>query len=169
VSIGTHLEIRIQAAALPALIDVAIELWKTANSGSELVQHPERLRMWASDQTTRLIGAYDGDAMVGMLLSMVGRANDGSGPPVSSFRHLAGVSVLPNRWGKGIGRKMLQATLADVEADNVRMVTLWARRGNERADRLFKSVGFQLTGRTQPDEAGNQMLHYECKVPGGPQ
>jgi ribosomal protein S18 acetylase RimI-like enzyme len=153
-------EIRVYAPATGPIIDLSIGVWKAANSGSELVQHPERLRTWASHPASRLVAAYDGDAMIGMLVNMVGRADDGFGPPVSSFRHLAGVSVLPDHWGRGVGRRMLQATLADVQAANVRVVTLWARRGNGRADRLFKSVGFRLTGRTQPDEVGHEMLHY---------
>jgi ribosomal protein S18 acetylase RimI-like enzyme len=154
-------KVEIHAPADAAVIASALGVWRAANEGSSLVQHPDRLREWAAYEDTRLIAAYDGTVMIGMLLSMVGRSDDGAGPPVPGLRHLAGVAVLPERWASGVGRKLLEAALSDARSADAHSVTLWARRGNDRAERLFKSAGFDPTGRSQRDEAGQEMLHYE--------
>ena len=51
-------------------------------------------------------------------------------------------------WGRGLGRDALMALLAyGFEALNLRMIELWTLADNDRAVRLYKSIGFEEDGR----------------------
>jgi len=62
-------------------------------------------------------------------------AHDGS-----TLRHLA---VRPDRWGAGLGRE------AFVRAEAAGARRLWVLEANERARRLYESLGWRPTGTTQ--------------------
>ena len=66
-----------------------------------------------------------------------------------SLRGPAGVVhdivVDPAHRGRGVGQKLLDATLATLEARGVPQVVLWTAERNEAAQRLFARAGFRRT------------------------
>lgn len=66
-----------------------------------------------------------------------------------SLRGPAGVLhdivVDPAHGGRGIGQKLLDATLAALEARGTPQVVLWTAERNEAAQRLFARAGFRRT------------------------
>jgi ribosomal protein S18 acetylase RimI-like enzyme len=144
-------------------LDAAIGVWESANSGSGLDGHQQRLRQWARlpGSTLHLAVGDPPGAVLGMVLSMTGRAYDGAGPPIAGLHHLAGLAVLPARQRAGVGRALLEHAVAHARSLRAERVTLWARRGNAAAEHLLGSVGFTTTGRTQPDATGAIMDHFE--------
>lgn len=60
-------------------------------------------------------------------------------------RHRAAVMIalLEAYWGLGIGTKMMQALIEAGRARGVRQLELEMIEGNDRAERLYRSVGFE--------------------------
>jgi ribosomal protein S18 acetylase RimI-like enzyme len=145
-------------------VDQAIGVWRAANRLSPLPQHPERLRRWASGDGARLHVAVEGDRLVGMALSLLGRTEDGAGQVVPGLRHLTGVAVEPSRQREGIASKLLHAVLEEARREDCERVTLWVRTDNHAARRLFASFEFRPTGRSEPDEAGTEMTQLELAL-----
>lgn len=53
-----------------------------------------------------------------------------------------GIGVLPSHRSRGLGERLLRATLARAAANGITRVSLTARADNERAIRLYARVGF---------------------------
>lgn len=56
------------------------------------------------------------------------------------------VAVRPGHWGRGIGRGMLAALLAEAARRGCREIYLEVRADNERAQRLYRRFGFEQVG-----------------------
>jgi ribosomal protein S18 acetylase RimI-like enzyme len=57
-----------------------------------------------------------------------------------------GIAVDPGRQGQGIGRALLDAAVAEARRRGARRLTLRVFSPNERARRLYESVGFVVEG-----------------------
>jgi ribosomal protein S18 acetylase RimI-like enzyme len=145
-------------------VEAAVELWELANAARRLPSHPERIRSWARGPGAVLFVADHQGELVGMTLSLPGRADDGAGQLVPGLRHLTGVCVRPDRQGMGLGGRLLDAVLDHARQEGCDRVTLWTARANDRARRLFHARGFRATGRTIPDELGAPMDHFEASL-----
>ena len=147
--------------AEPGEVETAIKVWRAANPGSALQHHPERLRRWSSQRGAYLHVALDGDHVVGMVLSVLGRAGDGAGDVIPGLRHVIGLSVVPARRRQGVARSLLCAVVDEARQEACERVTLWVHADNSAARQLFASVGFRSTGRSEPDDAGVETTHME--------
>lgn len=61
--------------------------------------------------------------------------------------HISTLAVAPEFRGGGVGRKLLQAALAAAADMGCRSATLEVRPSNEVAIGLYRSFGFEITGR----------------------
>ena len=68
--------------------------------------------------------------------------------PRSTQRHsgILGMGVISEYRGKGIGRALMQATLAAAKASGIRRIELMVRVDNKPARRLYESFGFVAEG-----------------------
>jgi ribosomal protein S18 acetylase RimI-like enzyme len=57
------------------------------------------------------------------------------------------VAVDPLRQGRGLGRQLMHAIIEDARAMGIRVLLLKTATGNLSAQRLFRRVGFEETGR----------------------
>jgi ribosomal protein S18 acetylase RimI-like enzyme len=55
------------------------------------------------------------------------------------------VFVDPERWGRGIGSRLLDALHREMRVRDWRTSSLWTRSNNERARRLYECRGYSLT------------------------
>lgn len=64
------------------------------------------------------------------------------------FRHVGtlGLSTLRSTWGLGLGRALASAILDEGRKLGLRRITLYVRADNERAIRLYESLGFVHEG-----------------------
>lgn len=89
----------------------------------------------------RFWGAFAGGALVGMVgLDRELRAK---------ARHKATVVamyVAPEQTGRGFGRRLLDALLADARAGGVELLVLTVTRGNDAAAGLYRRLGFATFG-----------------------
>lgn len=142
-------------------IGAAVTVWQAANPDSTVPEHAGSLRGWARDAGALLLVAESGGRVVGMVLLLPGRDEDGAGDLVPGLRHLTGLAVRPESQRSGIGSALLDTALREAADREATRVTLWTAEDNAAAQRLFVSRGFAPTGRSARDGAGTVMLHFE--------
>lgn len=68
---------------------------------------------------------------------------------VYSIRCSFGVSILKEYWGKGIGRALTEASIECAKKAGYSQMELDVVKDNERAVRLYKSLGFTEYGENE--------------------
>jgi ribosomal protein S18 acetylase RimI-like enzyme len=71
------------------------------------------------------------------------------------------VFVSPERWGEGIGGRLVDAALAEARSEGYARCQLWTHASDERVRRLYEGRGFRRSGREQTGESGEQIVHYD--------
>lgn len=66
---------------------------------------------------------------------------------VADEGEIANLAVAPEGWGRGIGRALLDAALAEAKQRGIESVYLEVRDSNARARHLYQSRGFEEVGR----------------------
>jgi ribosomal protein S18 acetylase RimI-like enzyme len=145
-------------------IGAAVGTWQAANLDSTVPEHADWLRSRAGDPDALLLVAETGGSVIGMVLVLPGRANDGAGDLVPGQVHLTGVAVSPESQRAGAGSALLDAALRVAAERSAIHVTLWVAEDNLPARRLYASRGFSPSGRSALDAGGTQMLHFERRL-----
>ena len=146
--------------------ELAIAVWRAAEAarrGGRLVraEHEERVRSYTRKPDAFLLLAEDAGEVVGMGVGMQGLADDGAGPPVPELCHIAMIFVAPERWGEGIGGRVLGGVLEEARSRGYERAQLWTHADNAHAQRLYERHGFRRTGREKGDDLGECIVHYE--------
>jgi GNAT superfamily N-acetyltransferase len=147
----------------------ALRVWHEANLARSKVPSQERVARVGTklaDPAAQLIVAVDGGEVVGMALAEPGRDDDGAGQPLSELCHISMVFVHPDHWGKAIGQHLLTAIATYAAKQGYNRLQLWTGQSNERAQRLYRRAGFELSGRTQKLNSGELVLHLTRSVAG---
>jgi len=71
-------------------------------------------------------------------------------PDDSRLAELVALYVDPGRWGRGVGRALLEAALAKTAQLGYGEIACWTFEGNERALRLYGAGGFEPDGAKRP-------------------
>ena len=82
---------------------------------------------------------------------------------ISGGLFLGYLYVVPSRWGEGIGGQLLDGVLAEARRQNCWRIRLWTHEDNDRSHRLYRSHGFEPTGRVADDEG--EWLHDMPQAP----
>ena len=90
---------------------------------------------------------------MGMALVSPLRGIGGAGPAIPGGAFLNLLYVLPERWGEGIGGRLLDEVLAEARRRGCTRIVLWTDEDNERSQWLYASRGFARTGRAGDDAA----------------
>ena len=151
--------------AVPADVEPAIAVWRAASAayhgGGPASRSTELgLRGSAQQPDAFLLVAEVAGQVVGMGLARQGLA-DGAGPPVPGLCFLSMIAVAPDRWGEGVGGRVVDAVLAEARVRGYTRAQLWTRAANVRAHRLYERRGFRRTGRQMQDERGEPIVQYE--------
>ena len=146
-------------------LDAAVELWSAANAarraGDPSPVEAKMCRATLGKQGVFFVLAEEDGAPVGLAAGMQGLADDGAGPPIPGLCHLSLVCVRPDRWGRGIAKRLVIEVLGAATERGHDRAQLWAHADNARACRLYESLGFTPSGRTQSDPFGETIRHYE--------
>jgi ribosomal protein S18 acetylase RimI-like enzyme len=103
-------------------------------------------------------------AVVGGVIGMQARADDGKGAPEPGLCHISMVFVAPDRWRQGIGARLLEALVTEARARGYGRVQLWTDTGNHQAQALFQRAGLRRTGREKLDDAGTPTVQYAASL-----
>jgi ribosomal protein S18 acetylase RimI-like enzyme len=152
--------------AVATEVEAGVDVWRLANAASRLERHPERLQRWAQETGAKLYVAVDEEQVIGMILSLATREDDGAGALIPRARHITGLAVLPHRQRRGVGRALLRAAVDDARAEQCDRITLWTHVGNDSARRLFEAHGFRPTGRSGHDDAGEPTMQLLATIRG---
>jgi GNAT superfamily N-acetyltransferase len=66
---------------------------------------------------------------------------------------ISAIYLLPSAWGKGIGKRLMDATLARMARAGFTQVTLWVLDSNVRARRFYEAGGWSADGGQKLDES----------------
>jgi ribosomal protein S18 acetylase RimI-like enzyme len=146
-------------------VEPAVAVWAVANAARREGVPPrpeqaERARGHVDDPEAVLFVADDAGEVVGMALGEQALSDDGSGPPVDGLCHVSMVFVAPDRWGEGLGGRLVDALLEEVRRRGYERAQLWTQMGNARARRLYEGRGFRPSER-EKDEFGERIVHYQ--------
>jgi len=111
------------------------------------------VRALLDDPSSWLLVADAGAAPVGMALVSPLRGIGGTGPPIPGGAFLNLLYVLPERWGEGIGGRLLDEVLGEASRRGCTRIVLWTDEDNERSQWLYSSRRFSRTGRVDDDAA----------------
>ena len=153
----------------PADVEPAVAVWLAANTARRAGLPPrpeqeERARGQLRKPDAFLLVADAAGDVVGMALGMQGLADYGAGPPVRGLCHVSMVFVAPDRWGMGLGGRLVDALLTEARSRGYDRVQLWTQADNARARRLYEGRGLRPSGR-QKDEFGERIVHYQRALP----
>jgi RimJ/RimL family protein N-acetyltransferase len=104
-----------------------------------------RLARRLSGSGERMLGAFDAEALVGTIGLNV--------DPRAKVRHrglVVGMYVVPEQCGRGVGRALVEAQIAQASAAGLSGLHLTVTAGNDAARRLYERAGFAVVGR-DPD------------------
>ena len=141
-----------------------IAVWRAANharlGGPLAASHEVRVRSYEDAEGFFFVVAEDDAEVVGGVIGMQARADDGKGAPERGLCHVSMVFVAPDRWRQGIGAGLLEALMAEARARGYDRVQLWTDADNRPAQALFERAGLRRTGREKVDDAGTPTVHY---------
>ena len=120
--------------------------WTGATDASmQEIASAEFLEGLLANPKTRVLAAEDAGEIIGIAVL---RREEGT------VDELAGIILLESRTGQGVGRSLLQATLAKSQANGATNVVVRTEAANERALEFYQKAGFVVEGRGLQDVEG---------------
>jgi ribosomal protein S18 acetylase RimI-like enzyme len=116
-----------------------LDVEKRTNMWRELTQQPDKIIFVAEDSESNIEG-----------FSALGPSRDLDAEPNTA--EVSAIYVHPEKWGKGIGRALLSASLDQVRQREFDQVTLWVMEANRRARSFYESFGFIHDGAVKDDD-----------------
>jgi len=117
----------------------AVEEWRLAEVRDEL----------ANPEAWLFIAEVDG-AQVAMASAAPSRHDKGAGDLMPGLCYLGFVFVMPDWWGRGVGSRLLDVTIAEAVNRGFTHMHLWTHENNERAHAIYLRRGFTRTGQAHP-------------------
>ena len=139
-------------AMLQYLLRTSGETYFMVRYPEEIELSPEKLRQeekflesMENSPCNMMIAAFKGEELLGNIgLNCVGEQ--------MKIRHRCnvGIAIIKEAWGQGLGRRLMEAAVCSARGLGFERVELGVMEGNERACRLYRSMGFRECGR-MPD------------------
>jgi ribosomal protein S18 acetylase RimI-like enzyme len=162
--------VRIRAAQPPDAAQIAaahVRTWQSAYRGHlpqdllDSMYPAQRVPRWqatleqADWPRKGTLVAEDGEAIVGFADLRPARDHDrdpGSVGEITSFY------VVPDRWGNGIGRQLMNAGVTALTRAGYLLATLWVLDTNVRAIRFYEAMGWRADGGVKDDEVAGMRI-----------
>jgi GNAT superfamily N-acetyltransferase len=157
-----------------AMAEVNASAWRAGFRGlvpSDYLDHLP-VAQWRREMSEGLRGAR-GDSFTriaeldGVFAGYCFVAAPGREQPDGSTRaELVALYVDPERWGRGVGGVLLEASVEEAAARGYREIELWTFEANERALRLYGRAGFRRDGGRRPfPKTGTPTVRLSLSVP----
>lgn len=92
------------------------------------------------------------------------RGGEVVGEAVRVGSELRDLYVVPDAWGTGAGRALMDEVLAEIRAAGATEATLWVVEANARARRFYEREGWEPTGETRDTPLGPAELQYALRL-----
>jgi GNAT superfamily N-acetyltransferase len=151
------------------IAEIHVASWKAAYGGliPDLVLDAllvsKRAEMWrrvVAEQKFQLLVAEHDDRIVGFV--NFGPTRDQDKIPGHTGEILA-IYVDSNHWHEGIGRKLLEAALAELKPAGFNEATLWVLDANFRGRVFYERAGFSIDGAVQSEVIGDKVKIHEVR------
>jgi ribosomal protein S18 acetylase RimI-like enzyme len=155
-------------SAGPGDLAAAVRVWRLANLAHGKVPDESRcgtVRTKLAEADALAVMALLAGEVVGMALAEPGRADNGAGAPLPHLCHVSMVFVHPHCWGRRIGQHLLDTVADHAARRGHRLLQLWTGQANQRAQRLYRRVGFQPTGVTKHLPTGEPVIQLATAIP----
>ena len=158
-----------------AIAEVHVRAWRGGYRGImpaavlDGLSVADRERTWRrllsdEDNDIRTMVCEDGGRRVVGFLSITGASRDAdAGAGVAEFPALY---VDPASWRQGVGRTLVMAGLAALNAAGAREVTLWVLEDCAQARAFYERCGFTADGAAQDNEHGPRELRLKRMLGG---
>ena len=139
-------------AAYPGLVPQefldGLDVERRAAFWTTLLEDEGESRTWVAFETARVVG-----------FAGTHPADDDDAPQVHAGSHeLATMYTLPETWGTGVGRALLERAVADLAADGIEHMHLWVFAANDRARAFYERAGWREDGAARELEIGGASL-----------
>lgn len=154
---------RASPADAQEIAEVHIASWRAAYPG--VVPQPvldgldvdRRAAFWATHLTdegeSRTWVADDDGRLIGFAGTQPADPDDAPHVPAGSHE-LATLYTLPEAWGRGVGRALLDQAVTDLAADGIVAMHLWVFAANDRARAFYQRSGWREDGGARDIEIG---------------
>lgn len=89
----------------------------------------------------------------GMIFSCPSKDND-----LAGYGEIVALYTMPDCWGKGIGKALLQTALTKIREENKKGVYLWVFKENFRARKFYEKNGFVSDGKEKQENFSNKPI-----------
>ena len=86
------------------------------------------------------------------------------GIAVRAGAELRDLYVVPEAWGSGMAKELMEAALADIRADSSAEALLWVGEENARARRFYEREGWMQSGETRASVLGPTEVQYRLEL-----
>jgi ribosomal protein S18 acetylase RimI-like enzyme len=135
-----------------AVARVHVETWRAAYahalSAEGLASLSVTQRAELHRRSPPVVAEVDGE--------IVGFVSVGPGTDPDTDGELYAIYVLPDHWGSGVGRALMQAGEERMRELGHRHAILWVLEDNPRARRFYEAAGWTLDGTRRPIEIFGQ-------------
>ncbi|MDQ6826948.1 MAG: GNAT family N-acetyltransferase [Candidatus Eremiobacteraeota bacterium] len=149
-TVAAHLPFSIRAGST-ADLSIAVALWDEAQSARRGM--PSVSAEMLAMESRRLSAANalffvleeDGKP-IGIALASPAREDAGDGKMIPRLAHISSVAIKPGYWGRGLGRRLMNALIQELPKRHYTAAQLWTQPSNLRALQLYLSLGFKFAG-----------------------
>ena len=128
-------------------IGPAVAVWAAAHGARRggvppLPEQEARARAHVDNPEAVLFVADAAGEVVGMALGEQALSDDGRGPPVEGLCHVSMVFVASDRWGEGLGGRLVDALLQEMRKWGFRGAQLWTQTGQREGQTALRGAWF---------------------------
>jgi GNAT superfamily N-acetyltransferase len=147
---------------------VQVETWRTAYAGLlpretiDAFDVGARQAMWREglartpQRGSATFVAVVKDEVVGFTTVGASHSEDGTG-------ELYAIYVDPSRWGSGAGRALIERAEASLRESGFPSALLWVLEGNDRAERFYRTAGWEHDGEKEDDFQGATVIELRYR------
>lgn len=117
-----------------------------------------------SDRTTILVALVDGRIVGSATVELAGRVEPEDDPTLAPDEaHIRMLGISPDARGRGIGRRLMEASESLAQAQGKTIVTLHTTERMEAARSMYESLGYER-GADRTFEDGFQLLSFSKRL-----
>ena len=148
-----------QDADAEAIAAVGVDSWREGFRGL-VPDHVSAEQAWSVEQVRRRLSTRDSDRRRVLVSETDGRVSGFVvvGPSrdagaAAAVGEVMALFVDPTVWRRGVGRSLVEASLASLAADGFDAVTVWTLAESDRDVAFYEALGFRRDGATQRRES----------------
>jgi len=153
-----------RSAELPAVQRVARAAWYAAH---EPIVGEETVEAFLAEYYSRdaLAARLGGEAIFLVAVEQTVAGFAVAGPTDDTATYVLGrIYVRPDRWGEGIGQRLLQAVHERARERGVERIRLSVMAENDRAVGFYEAAGYEQVGRRIDERIGAAACEYEREL-----